>query len=92
MKDSEIITFSFEGHGKFEFTVARCREICPRETAALEEAVEEMALASEGQDLDALAKASGKVGRRVDLVKQAIVAAGRRRETEQNANDPTNQG
>jgi len=60
MKDDEVVRFNFEGQGEVKFTVARCRELCPTETAALEIAANEMAMASEN-GVQAVVVASKKV-------------------------------
>ena len=49
MRDSEVITFSFEGQGVVKFPVAKCRELCPTETAALEIAADEISIALENK-------------------------------------------
>jgi hypothetical protein len=77
MRDTEIITFSFEGQGEIKLTVARCRELCPSETAALEEAADSMAAA--GENMQALAIAAEETGRRLNSVKDALIAKGQQR-------------
>jgi len=72
MKDDEIITFSFEGQGEVKFTVARCRELCPSETAALESAADEMAIASEN-GVQALVVASKKVEQQLIALRNSLV-------------------
>ena len=80
MRDSEVITFNFEGQGEVKFTVAKCRELCPAETAALEDATDKMAVASES-GLQALALASIKVEQcSITLRNSLIVLSNRRSE------------
>ena len=72
MRDDEVITFKFEGQGEVKFTVAKCRELCPVETAALEDATDKMAVASEKEE-QALSLASEKVGQCLIVLKDALL-------------------
>jgi hypothetical protein len=62
MRDTEVITFNFEGQGEVKFTIARCRELCPKETVALEAATDTMTAARERQDMQALGEEVPKLG------------------------------
>jgi hypothetical protein len=78
MRDNEVITFNFEGRGEIKFTVAKCRELCPTETEALENATDEMAVASES-GAQALALASKKVEQCLITLKNSLITLSNRR-------------
>ena len=91
MRDDEIITFDYGGLGKVKFTFAQCRELCPEETAALEEALEQLAAASEG-DPGEQAVFKTQVERRAEALRRAMIVEGERWEaqlvdTDKPAND-----
>lgn len=78
MRDDEVITFNFEGQGEVKFTVARCRELCPSETAALESAADEIAIASEN-GVQALVIASKKVEQCLITLRNSLITLANRR-------------
>jgi hypothetical protein len=81
VRDDEIITFDYEGLGRVEFTVAQCRELCPEETAALGEAYDQLALASEGGPREQ-AVFEVQVERRCEALRRAMIIQGERWEAQ----------
>jgi mRNA-degrading endonuclease toxin of MazEF toxin-antitoxin module len=78
MDDRSRIPFSFPGRGRVELTIAHCRRLCPRETAALLDAARALAAARAQAD-QAEAAASAEFERRLGALQAALLAEARRR-------------